>query len=76
MARVLAAGVILRNTVMPKRVKLTEEQLADKFTAIAVKHLDQLSPDDRERRIQAFEKRISSVSKTANSSETAEDFRS
>jgi hypothetical protein len=44
---------------MPKKVTLTEEQLADKFTAIAVKHLDKLSPDERERRIQAFEKRIS-----------------
>jgi hypothetical protein len=51
---------------MPKKVRLTEEQLADKFTAIAVKHLDKLSPDERERRIQAFEKRISGAPRTAN----------
>jgi hypothetical protein len=62
-ARVLAAGVMFRNTVMPKRVKLTEEQLADEFTAIAVKHLDKLPADEREHRIQAFQKRISSGAK-------------
>lgn len=45
---------------MPKKSRLTDEQLADEFTAIAAKHLDKLSPEERERRIQAFEKRISS----------------
>ncbi len=59
---------------MPKKISLTDEQLADQFTAIAVKHLDQLSPDERERRIQAFEKRISSAAKTADPSGTGENF--
>lgn len=53
----------IREQTMPKKVRLTDEQLADEFTAIAVKHLDKLPADERERRIQAFEKRISSAAK-------------
>ena len=56
---------------MPKKVRLTDEQLADEFTAIAVKHLDKLPADERERRIQAFEKRISSGAKPARSRATS-----
>ncbi len=47
---------------MPKR-RLAEEKLADKLTAIAVAHLDSLSPEEREGRIRAFEKKVSTVGK-------------
>jgi hypothetical protein len=60
---------------MPKKINLTDERLADEFTAIAVKHLDHLSPDEREYRIQAFEKRISNAEKTTGRPETAGEFR-
>jgi hypothetical protein len=46
-----------RRNAVPKR-KLTEQKLADKLTAIAVAHLDSLSPEEREGRIRAFEKKV------------------
>ena len=56
--------------------KRTNEEIADELTAIAVAHLDTLSPEEREARIQAFEKRVatscrrSSESRGASSADT------
>jgi hypothetical protein len=44
---------------MAKSRKLTLDQAARKLTAIAVRHLDTLPPDEREKRIAAFETVIS-----------------
>lgn len=38
--------------------KKTVEEIADELTAIVVEGLDNLSPEEREKRIQAFEKRV------------------
>jgi hypothetical protein len=46
-----------RRNAMPKR-RLSEQKLADKPTAISVAHLDTLSPEERESRIRAFEKKV------------------
>lgn len=43
---------------MAKEKKLTDEQLAEEFTAMAVQHLDKLSPEEREGRIKEFSRRV------------------
>jgi hypothetical protein len=42
--------------------KRTAEEIADELAAIAVEHLERLSPEDSEARIVALEKRAASIS--------------
>ena len=48
---------------MTDKKKKTAEEIADELTEIAVGHLDGLSPEERERRIAALEKRVASISR-------------
>ncbi len=43
---------------MATRKKLTDEELADRLTDIAVEHLDTLSAEERRQRVAAFEKSV------------------
>jgi len=45
---------------MAARKKLTDEQLAVEFTAMAVAHLDKLPPAERKMRLREFSKRVTS----------------
>jgi len=46
----------------------TAEEIAEELTEIAVAHLDTLSADEREKRIQAFEKRVATSCRRATDS--------
>jgi hypothetical protein len=48
--------------IVSNNQNLTDEQLANKLTALAVKHLNKLPPKERGKKIQAFEKRIATSS--------------
>ena len=45
---------------MAAKKKLTDEQLADEFTAMAVAHLDKLPAAERKMRLREFGKRVAS----------------
>ncbi|HSY33915.1 MAG TPA: hypothetical protein VLA42_18185 [Verrucomicrobiae bacterium] len=50
---------------MSKKKKKTAGEIADELTTIAVEHLDKLSPEEREKRIQALEKRVATFSSSS-----------
>lgn len=55
---------------MAENKKKTDEEIADELTAIAVEGLDKLSPEEREKRIVAFEKRVATSCRAARAADS------
>lgn len=47
------------------------EEIADELTAIAVEHLDKLPPEEREKRVQAFEKRVATSGRATRTKDSS-----
>ena len=47
------------------------QEIADELTAIAVEHLDNLSPEEREKRILAFERAVATSGRATDTTDSS-----